>query len=130
MREQLWRKRPGKMQLNLNPIILQDNARPHVSKRSIETIADIGLQTLSHPPYSPDLSPCDYFLFFVMKKPLRGKKFGDFEDLKMEIKRWCRNQWKEFFAHGMKKIQERYEKCVRSPGDCVEKCDLKIDADV
>lgn len=127
MREQLWRKRPGKMALS--PILLQDNARPHVSKRSLETITEIGLQTLSHPPYSPDLSPCDYFLFPIMKKPLRGRKFADLDELKMEIKRWCRNQKKEFFADGMKKLQERYEKCVRLQGDYVEKCDLKIDSD-
>ena len=127
MREQLWRKRPGKMRMN--PIFLQDNARPHVSNRSLQTIAEIGLQTLKHPPYSPDLSPCDYFLFPVMKKPLRGRKFSDLDNLKTEIKRWCRNQPTEFYAAGLRKLQERYDKCVRLQGNYIEKCDFKIDFD-
>ena len=30
---------------------------------------------LSHPPYSPDLSPCDVFLFPKLKKPLSGRRY-------------------------------------------------------
>ena len=29
----------------------------------------------NHPPYSPDLSPCDFFLFPRLKKMLSGNKF-------------------------------------------------------
>ena len=30
---------------------------------------------LNHPPYSPDLSPCDFFLFPRLKKMLSGNKY-------------------------------------------------------
>jgi hypothetical protein len=30
---------------------------------------------LEHPPYSPDLAPCDCWAFPTMKRELRGKKF-------------------------------------------------------
>jgi hypothetical protein len=30
---------------------------------------------LEHPPYSPDLAPCDFWAFPTMKRELRGKKF-------------------------------------------------------
>jgi hypothetical protein len=30
---------------------------------------------LEHPPYSPDLAPCDFWDFPTMKRELRGKKF-------------------------------------------------------
>jgi hypothetical protein len=30
---------------------------------------------LEHPPYSPDLAPCDFWAFPTMKRKLRGKKF-------------------------------------------------------
>jgi histone-lysine N-methyltransferase SETMAR len=33
--------------------------------------------TLSHPPYSPDLSPPDYFLFPKLKMKLKGLHFAD-----------------------------------------------------
>jgi hypothetical protein len=28
-----------------------------------------------HPPYSPDLAPCDFWAFSTMKRELKGKKF-------------------------------------------------------
>ena len=34
-----------------------------------------------HPPYSPDLSPCDYAIFGPLKKALRGKRFTSDDDL-------------------------------------------------
>jgi hypothetical protein len=36
----------------------------------------IGGTPLEHPPYSPDLDPCDLWAFPTMKRELRGKKFG------------------------------------------------------
>lgn len=62
-----------------------------------------------------------------MKKPLRGRKFADLDELKLEIKPWCKNQSQEFYADGLLKLKERYEKCIHLKGDYVEKCDLKID---
>jgi hypothetical protein len=35
----------------------------------------IGGTPLEHPPYSPDLAPCDLWAFPTMKRELRGKKF-------------------------------------------------------
>jgi hypothetical protein len=40
---------------------------------------------LKHSPYSPDLAPCDYYLFPNMKKDLRGKKFESDEEVKAAI---------------------------------------------
>ena len=33
------------------------------------------VKVLNHPPYSPDLSPCDFFLFPRLKKMLSGNKY-------------------------------------------------------
>jgi hypothetical protein len=33
------------------------------------------LNPLEHPPYSPDLAPCDFWAFPTMKMELLGKKF-------------------------------------------------------
>ncbi|GBN20706.1 hypothetical protein AVEN_264480-1 [Araneus ventricosus] len=34
-----------------------------------------------HLPYSPDLSPSDFHLFFKLKEFLGGKRFGSYEEL-------------------------------------------------
>ena len=32
----------------------------------------IKICVIDHPPYSPDLSPCDYFLFLKLKTAVKG----------------------------------------------------------
>ena len=36
---------------------------------------------LEHPPYSPDISPCDYDLFAKVKEPLRGTRYNTGNEL-------------------------------------------------
>jgi histone-lysine N-methyltransferase SETMAR len=52
-----------------------DNTKPHTSRMSIERIEELGFIMLPQPPYSPDLAPCDFFLFGYLKQHLEGKHF-------------------------------------------------------
>jgi len=45
-------------------------------------LASLGWTIIPHPPYSPDLAPCDFFLFPTMKKTLKGKRFATVEEVK------------------------------------------------
>jgi transposase len=42
---------------------------------SIEKIEELGFILVPQPPYSPDLAPCDFFLFSYLKQHLEGKYF-------------------------------------------------------
>ena len=44
-----------------------DNANAHTAARTLDTLAENDIQLLTHPPYCPDLAPCDFFLFPRMK---------------------------------------------------------------
>ena len=59
-----------------------------MSAKSQAAIQQCGFQQLYHPPYSPDLAPSDYFLFQVMKKFLRGKRFSSDEEVKEAVTTW------------------------------------------
>ena len=39
------------------------------------------------PPYSPDLAPCDFWLFPKLKRPLRGTRFDSIDEIKAESKK-------------------------------------------
>ena len=39
------------------------------------------------PPYSPDLTPCDFWLFPKLKRPLRGHHFDTIEEIQAESKK-------------------------------------------
>ncbi|KAJ4426122.1 hypothetical protein ANN_26931 [Periplaneta americana] len=50
-------------------LLLHDNAQPYVSHKITDQIRKFGQTTLKHPPYSPELAPCDYHLFGKLKDP-------------------------------------------------------------
>ncbi len=50
--------------------LLHDNARPHAHSDVINYLIEEGINILSHPPYSPDLVPCDYWLNDYIKSNL------------------------------------------------------------
>jgi histone-lysine N-methyltransferase SETMAR len=69
----------------------------HISAKSQAAIRQCGFQQLNHPPYSPDLAPSDYFLFRVMNKFLRGKRFSTDEKVKEAVTTWFEGAVKRFF---------------------------------
>ncbi|KAI6649003.1 Transposase [Oopsacas minuta] len=50
--------------------ILHDNARPHKSLAVRQKSKDMGMHEVLHPPYSPDIAPCDFWLFSKLKDNL------------------------------------------------------------
>ena len=55
--------------------LLHDNAPAHKSATVQEYLKEFGLDVLDHCPYSPDLSPCDFWLFPRLKEILAGHRF-------------------------------------------------------
>src|SRR5690348_3938656 len=54
-------------------ILLHDSARPHVAKMIYNKNRAIGLGSLVHPSYSPDLAPTDYHLFRSLQHNFQQK---------------------------------------------------------
>jgi transposase len=52
-----------------------DNAPYHKAISVIEFLAKKGILVVPQPPYSPDLSPCYFFFFFLLKFHLKGRHF-------------------------------------------------------
>jgi hypothetical protein len=45
------------------------------------------MAVIPHPPYSPDLAPCDFFLFPNMKLKLKGRRFDTIDEIQAESER-------------------------------------------
>jgi hypothetical protein len=45
------------------------------------------MAVIPHTPYSPDLAPCDFFLFSKMKLKLKGRRFDTIEEIQAESQR-------------------------------------------
>ena len=60
-------------------ILLKDSAAPH--HHDVRNLLyRRGWNVLAHAPYSPDLAPCDYWLFARVKEHLQGKRFESDDD--------------------------------------------------
>lgn len=119
LRQAIRRKRPGLLSQGL--LLLHDNARPHTALASQETIRKMNWEVLPHPPYSPDLAPSDFHLFGPMKQYLRGKHFTNDGEVQHNVQHWLLQQSKEFYAEGIQKLVERWDKCINVAGDYIEK---------
>jgi histone-lysine N-methyltransferase SETMAR len=76
---------------------------------------------LKHPPYSPDLSPCDYHMFGLLKGALGGQHFDSDEQVENFVRKWLQTRPASFYDAGIKKLPIRWQKCIEKGGNYVEK---------
>ena len=63
-----------------DPILLHDDAQPHVVQPVLQTLNKLGCEVLPRPPYSPDLSPADYHFFKHLDNFIQDKLFHSQQD--------------------------------------------------
>jgi transposase len=85
LREVARRKRPELWQSGAW-WLHHDNAPGHNALSVKQFLTKNSMTQLLHPPYSPDLALCDFFLFPRMKQVLKGKRFVDVEEAKKKTK--------------------------------------------
>ena len=93
----------------------QDNAPVHNSILVTDYLTKMGIKTVPHPPYSPDLAPCDFCLF----PKLTGCRCETIEEMKEAVTKVIETLTQEDFHEALKKLLERY-KCIPAGGDYFE----------
>ena len=73
----------------------------------------MGIKTVSHPPYSPELAPCDFWLF----PKLRCCRYETIEDMEEAVTKVIDTLTQEDFHGAFQKLLERYNKCIAAGGD-------------
>jgi hypothetical protein len=61
---------------------LHNNAQAHMALNVQQFLAKSTMTVIPHPSYSPDLTPCDFFLIPHMKCQMKGKRFADVSEVK------------------------------------------------
>jgi hypothetical protein len=77
-------------------------------------------ELFDHAPYSPDLAPSNYHLFTYLKNRLGSQRFSN-DKLMEGVKMWLSSQSADFFDTRIQKLIPRYDKCLNSGSDYVEK---------
>ena len=89
-------------------------------KEARESVRDdetrMGIKTVPHPPYCPDLAPCDFCLF----PKLRGSRYETIEEMKEAVTKVIDTLTQEDFHGAFHKFLEQYNKCISARGDYFE----------
>ena len=96
--------------------LLHDNAPVHRAVAVQEYLARKQVCMLHHPPYSPDLSPCDYFLFPKVKIPLKGRLFEDVQDIQTAVTSGIRAITQEDVQRSFQSSLDRATRCIEAEG--------------
>ena len=74
------------------------------------------IKTVRHPPYSPDLAPCDFWLF----PKLWGCRHETIEEMKKAVTKVIDTLTQEDFHGAFQKLLEWYNKCIAAGRDYFE----------
>ena len=97
-----------------------DNATAHNALAILEFLDKNNIAVLEQAPYSPDLAPCDFFLFPRLKDVIKETCFQDSKAIKTAVPRELRAIPEESFQECVEAWQRRLEKCIRAQGDYFE----------
>jgi histone-lysine N-methyltransferase SETMAR len=95
--------------LTFSVVFLHDNVRLHTAARTPALLEYFNCLLSDHPPYSPDLTPSDYYLFTYLKNWLGSQHFNNNEDLMESVKTRLRIQAADFFDTRTQTLIPRYD---------------------
>ena len=76
----------------------------------------MGIKTVSQSPSSPDLAPCDFWLF----AKLTSCRYETIEEMKEAVTKVIDTLTQEDFNGAFQKLLERYKECIAAGGDYFE----------
>ena len=93
-----------------------DNARVHNSRESTGYLHELPFIKLPHPPYSPDIAPCDFFLFGYLKRKLATDAVHS-SDISNVVKRYLVEIDPEVYVHVFDHWHDRLAWVASHSGD-------------
>jgi len=118
LKTEIAKKRPHLQKKKV--LFHQDNAPCHKSMKTMAKLNELRFELLTHPPYSPDLAPSDFFLFSDLKRMLAGKKFKSNDEVISETEAYFDEKEKSYYKSGIEKLENRYTRCIALEGNYVE----------
>jgi len=101
-------------------LLHHDNAPAHTSLVVREFLTKNNVSTVPHPAYSPDLAPCDFYVFPKMKLWLKGRHFASIEEVQAESQQILNMLMPVDFNECFQKWQNRWDRCIQAQGDYFE----------
>ena len=94
----------------------QDNTPVRNSIIVTDYLTKMGIKTVPQPPYSPDLAPCDFWLF----PKLKDCRYETIEEMKEAVTKVIDTLTQEDIHVAFQKLLETFNKCIGAGGDYFE----------
>lgn len=92
-------------------ILHQDNAPTHTAGVTKACLERLDIEVLEHPPYSPDLAPCAFWLFPTVKTRIAGRRFETSTEVTAAVQAIHKSLSKNGLHSVFEKWQHRWDKC-------------------
>ena len=107
--------------------MLHHNNAPCNTAVSInEFLAEKSIPVVPQPPYSSDLSPCEFFLFPPLKNHLKGRHFGTLDNIQKSVTDELEGIPAEAFQHYYEQWKQRLRRCAAAQGNYFEGDNLHL----
>jgi len=113
------RKRPQKRAAGVWALH-HENAQAQTAHSIQVFLASHGIPVVQQLPYSPDMVPCDFWLFPHLKTVLNGKRFEDIDAIKKNATSTLNIIPKDSFQKCFQQWQDCWKQCVSSQGEYFE----------
>jgi transposase len=100
-------------------IVHHDNAPAHDALRVRKFLAKKSITKMENPPYSPELAPCNFWLFPKLKNALKGQRFADIPDIQYNVTLFqgvLENNFQDCFQQWHRRLTQ----CITSQGEYFE----------
>ena len=113
-----WRR--PEMWKNGSWVLHQDNAPAHNALSVKKFLTKHKITVLVHPPYSPDLASCDFFLIPKITSALKGNRFGSVDAVKAKATELMNKLSEDDLQHCFQQQKIRMERCSDRGGEYTE----------
>ena len=125
LHERVRRRRPD-MWKNTSWILHHDNAQAHNALSVKRYLAKNNIPVMGHPPYTPDLAPCDFYLFPKIKYALKGTRFDSVDAVKAKATQLLNSIAQYDLQYCFQQWKIRMERFRDRGGDYIEGYDISI----
>jgi len=96
-----------------------DNAPCHNAKVTTTKIESFEMRRIPHPPYSPDISPCDFWLFGKLKNFFKGRCFSTENELFDAVVNFLKSITKDEIKRVYDEWIKRLNMVIQSKGEYI-----------
>ena len=100
--------------------MLHDNAPSHRSKLTTDYLTKNRIVTINHSPYSPDMAPCDFYLFGKLHLGMKGKRYADVDAIQKASTAILNAIPKDDLKKSLDNLLDRANCCIQCEGDYFE----------